>query len=52
MKLGVKGEAEFTGRGVSYCVVCDGAFYKDKTVSVVAFVSSAVAIATLPFQIG
>ena len=26
MKLGVPGEAEFVGRGVSYCAVCDGAF--------------------------
>jgi thioredoxin reductase (NADPH) len=33
--LGVKGEEEFAGRGVSYCAVCDGAFYKDKTVAVV-----------------
>lgn len=29
-KLGVKGEEEFTGRGVSYCATCDGAFFKDK----------------------
>ena len=42
MKLGVKGEAEFTGRGVSYCAVCDGAFYKDKTVTVVGGGNSAV----------
>jgi thioredoxin reductase (NADPH) len=34
-KLGVKGEEAFSGRGVSYCAVCDGAFYKDKTVAVV-----------------
>lgn len=34
-KLKIKGESEFTGRGVSYCAVCDGAFYKDKTVAVV-----------------
>ena len=34
-KLNIKGENEFTGRGVSYCAVCDGAFYKDKTVAVV-----------------
>lgn len=27
-KLGVKGEEEFAGRGVSYCAVCDGAFFK------------------------
>lgn len=33
--LGVKGESEFEGKGVSYCAVCDGAFYKDKTVAVI-----------------
>ncbi|MCF6097630.1 thioredoxin-disulfide reductase [Thermovorax subterraneus] len=34
-RLGVKGEKEFTGRGVSYCATCDGAFYTDRTVMVV-----------------
>lgn len=34
-KLCIKGESEFTGKGVSYCAVCDGAFYKNKTVAVV-----------------
>lgn len=34
-RLDVKGEAEFSGRGVSYCAICDGAFYKDKTVAVI-----------------
>lgn len=34
-KLGVPGEKEFGGRGVSYCAVCDGALFKDKTVAVV-----------------
>lgn len=42
MKLGVKGEEEFTGRGVSYCAVCDGAFYKDKVVAIVGGGNSAV----------
>lgn len=41
-KLGVKGENEFAGRGVSYCAVCDGAFYKEKTVCVVGGGNSAV----------
>lgn len=34
-KLGVKGEKEFTGRGVSYCATCDGAFFRDKPIMVV-----------------
>ena len=34
-KLGIPGEEEFIGKGVSYCATCDGAFFKDKTVSVV-----------------
>ena len=42
MKLGVPGEKAFVGRGVSYCAVCDGAFYKDKTVAVVGGGNSAV----------
>ena len=31
-----KGEAEFVGRGVSYCATCDGALYKGKTIAVVS----------------
>ena len=42
MKLGVKGESEFIGRGVSYCAICDGAFYKNKIVAVVGGGNSAV----------
>lgn len=34
-QLGVPGETEFIGRGVSYCAVCDGAFFKDKNLVVV-----------------
>ncbi|MBQ2275227.1 MAG: thioredoxin-disulfide reductase [Lachnospiraceae bacterium] len=34
-KLGVKGEEEFMGLGVSYCATCDGAFFREKTVAVV-----------------
>ncbi len=41
-KLGIKGELEFAGRGVSYCAVCDGAFYRDKTVAVVGGGNAAV----------
>lgn len=42
MKLNVSGEQEFIGRGVSYCAVCDGAFYKDKIVAVVGGGNSAI----------
>ena len=34
-KMGVPGEQEFTGRGVSFCATCDGAFFKDQHVVVV-----------------
>lgn len=34
-KLGVPGEAEFLGKGVSYCATCDGPLFKDKAVAVV-----------------
>ena len=34
-KLGLPGETKLTGRGVSYCATCDGAFFKDKEVAVV-----------------
>lgn len=34
-RLSVPGEKEFTGRGVSYCATCDGAFFRDKRVAVV-----------------
>ena len=41
-KLGVQGEAKYTGRGVSYCATCDGALYRDKTVAIVGGGDSAV----------
>jgi len=41
-KLGVPGEEEFTGRGVSYCATCDGFFYQNRTVIVVGGGDSAV----------
>lgn len=34
-RIGVPGETEFEGKGVTYCATCDGFFYKDKTVAVV-----------------
>ena len=33
--LGIPGEKELAGMGVSYCATCDGAFFKDKTVAVI-----------------
>lgn len=41
-RLNVPGEAEFLGRGVSYCAVCDGAFFKDKRLVVVGGGDTAV----------
>lgn len=41
-KLNVKGELEFIGKGVSYCAICDGAFYKDKVVAVIGGGASAL----------
>ena len=40
--LGVSGEAEFNSRGVSYCAVCDGAFFRDQDLLVVGGGDSAV----------
>ncbi|WP_164668132.1 thioredoxin-disulfide reductase [Virgibacillus doumboii] len=41
-KLGIPGEEELGGRGVSYCAVCDGAFFKEKNLVVVGGGDSAV----------
>lgn len=41
-KLGVPGEEKFQGAGVSYCAVCDGAFFKDKKIMVVGGGDSAL----------
>lgn len=41
-KLGIKGEEEFYGRGVSYCATCDGALYRGKEVVVVGGGDSAI----------
>ncbi|MHA2339810.1 MAG: NAD(P)/FAD-dependent oxidoreductase [Candidatus Hodarchaeales archaeon] len=40
-KLGVPGEEDYAGRGVSYCATCDGPFYMDKVVCVVGGSDSA-----------
>ncbi len=41
-KLGVPGEKEFEGKGVSYCAICDGPLFKDKTVVVIGGGNSAL----------
>lgn len=41
-KLGIPGEEDYSGRGVSYCAVCDGAFFRDRDVAVVGGGDSAI----------
>ena len=41
-KLGIPGEAEYTGKGVSYCATCDGAFFREKEVAVVGGGNAAI----------
>jgi len=41
-KLGVEGEDRFLGRGVSYCAICDGAFFRNKKIAVVGGGNSAL----------
>lgn len=45
--LGIDGEERFVGEGISFCAVCDGAFYKNKTVAVVGGGNSALQEAIL-----
>jgi thioredoxin reductase (NADPH) len=42
VKLGVPGEQEYSGKGVSYCAICDGAFFKDQVIAVVGGGDAAV----------
>lgn len=42
IKLGVPGEAEYAGKGVSYCAICDGAFFRGHVVAVVGGGDAAV----------
>lgn len=46
-QLGVARENDFTGEGISYCAVCDGAFYKGKRVAVIGGGNSALQEAVL-----
>lgn len=41
-KLGIKNEDNFFGKGISYCTICDGNLYKDKTVAVIGGGNSAL----------
>ena len=45
--LGIDGEEKYVGEGISFCAVCDGAFYKGKTVAVVGGGNSALQEAIL-----
>lgn len=45
--LGLPGEEKFTGEGISYCAVCDGAFYKDMDIAVIGGGNSALQEAIL-----
>ena len=49
--LGVKGEDEFSGKGVSYCATCDAFFYKGKDVAVIGGGDSAVEGAAIAAQV-
>lgn len=42
IKLGIPGELEYAGRGVSYCAICDAAFFRDQVVAVVGGGDAAV----------
>ena len=45
--LGLPNETDFVGHGISFCAVCDGAFYRDKTVAVIGGGNSALQEAIL-----
>lgn len=49
--LGVPGEAEFSGKGVTYCATCDAFFYRNKTVAVIGGGDSAVEGAAIAAQV-
>jgi thioredoxin reductase (NADPH) len=49
--LGVEDEEKFIGKGVSYCALCDGAFYKDKNIAVIGGGNTAVGDAIMLSEI-
>lgn len=49
--LGVKGETELSGKGVTYCATCDAFFYRNKTVAVIGGGDSAVEGAAIAAQV-
>jgi len=51
-KLGVPGEIEYSGKGVSYCAICDGAFFRDKVIAVVGGGDAAVEEGTFLTKFG
>ena len=52
VKLNIPGEQEFSGKGVSYCAICDGAFFKDQVIAVVGGGDAAVEEGTFLTKFG
>ena len=51
IKLGVPGEHKYAGRGVSYCAVCDGPFFRDVEVAVIGGGDSACGRSGISYQV-
>jgi thioredoxin reductase (NADPH) len=51
-RLGVPGEEQYAGRGVSYCAICDGAFFKEQVLAVIGGGDSAIEEATFLTRYG
>src|SRR4029079_11855593 len=51
-KLGIQGEQEFGGRGVSYCATCDGPFFKGEDIAVIGGGDTAIEEATFLTKFG